>query len=281
VRQMWTPGGAMTAVVALLLVAGACGGGDSDAATEVRPFAEVQDGDLAIEPDPSDPTRAILRLTTTEPMICAVVWGEDESFGRLNNSLSMNGTGITDHDVLLPDVEPGVTYSYVIQGTTANGALYRSDIGTFSVDSPAGGTTPVPPFAQGDNLALDATVTEVSSEFSDAFAAEQAIDDDTDTEWSTAGDGDDGSITVDLGVPQRIAGIEFVTRSMADGSAITDTYTVTVDGGQPLGPFPAGTSASPRPSQVDVTGRVLRFDVETSSGGNVGAVEIRIYAPTG
>jgi hypothetical protein len=68
---------------------------------------------------------------------------------------------------------------------------------------------------------------------------------------------------------------------MADGSAVTDNYTVAVDGGQPLGPFPAGTPASPRPSQVDATGRLLRFDVEMSSGGNVGAVEIRIFAPTG
>jgi hypothetical protein len=271
----------MTAVVvAFLVVAAACGGGDGDA-TEVRPFAEVQDGDVAVGPDPSDPTRAVLRLATTEPMICAVVWGEDESFGRFNNSLAMNGTGITDHDVILPDVEPGVSYSYVLQGTTADGTLYRSDVASFTIDASDDAASPTPPFGQGDNLAIGATVAEVSSEFSDTFAAERAIDGDTGTEWSTAGDGDDGSITVDLGASQRIAGIEFVTRSMADGSAVTDSYTVAVDGGQPLGPFPAGTPASPRPSQVDATGRLLRFDVETSSGGNVGAVEIRIFAPTG
>ena len=273
--------GAMTAVVvAFLVVAAACGGGDGDA-TEVRPFAEVQDGDVAVGPDPSDPTRAVLRLATTEPMICAVVWGEHESFGRFNNSLAMNGTGITDHDVILPDVEPGVSYSYVLQGTTADGTLYRSDVASFTIDASDEAASPTPPFGQGDNLAIGATVAEVSSEFSDTFAAEWAIDGDTGTEWSTAGDGDDGSITVDLGASQRIAGIEFVTRSMADGSAVTDSYTVAVDGGQPLGPFPAGMPASLRPSQVDATGRLLRFDVETSSGGNVGAVEIRILAPTG
>jgi hypothetical protein len=171
-------------------------------------------------------------------------------------------------------------YSYVLQGTTADGTLYRSDVASFTVDGPAEAASRTPPFAQGDNLALGATVAEVSSEFSDTFAAEWAIDGDTGTEWSTAGDGDDGSITVDLGASQRIAGIEFVTRSMADGSAVTDTFTVTVDSGQPLGPYPAGTPASPRPTQLDVTGRLLRFDVETSSGGNVGAIEIRIYAPS-
>jgi hypothetical protein len=159
--------------------------------------------------------------------------------------------------------------------------LYRSDVGTFSIDGSAGDTTPPPPFAQGDNLALDATVTAVSSEFSSGFAAERAIDGDTGTEWSTAGEGDDGSLTVNPGAPQRIAGIEFVTRSMADASAVTNTYTVSADSGQPLRPFPAGPPASPRATQVDVTVRLLRFDVETSSGGNVGAIDIRIHAPPG
>ncbi|MEO5842322.1 MAG: hypothetical protein ABIU08_26495 [Acidimicrobiales bacterium] len=45
----------------------------------------------------------------------------------------MNGTGIVQHDVSLPDIEAGVTYTYVFQGTTADGTLYRSDIGTFHI----------------------------------------------------------------------------------------------------------------------------------------------------
>lgn len=273
--------GLVAALVAVLLsVATACGTGDDDSpAADVRPFAQVQDGDAAFEPDPADPSRAIFRVATTEPMICAIVWGEDESFGRFNNSLSMNGTGITDHDVVLPDVEAGVTYSYVIQGTTADGTLYRSETATFRIDQDSTGTTEPAGVARGENLALDATVTEVSSEFSDSFAAALAIDGDTDTEWATAGDGDDGHITLDLGEARPIAGIEFVTRSMADGSAITSTYTLSVDGGAPVGPYPAGTPAQPRPTEIDATGRELRFDIDSSSGGNVGAVEIRVYAP--
>jgi hypothetical protein len=66
---------------------------------------------------------------------------------------------------------------------------------------------------------------------------------------------------------------------MVDGSAITDTFTVSVDGGAPLGPFPAGTVSRPRFTAIDATGRQLRFDVATSSGGNVGAVEIRVFGP--
>ena len=44
----------------------------------------------------------------------------------------MNGTGITDHDVYLPDAIAGRTYYYVVQGTTADGTLYRSDLATFT-----------------------------------------------------------------------------------------------------------------------------------------------------
>lgn len=267
--------------VAVALSATACGGGDDDTpAAEVQPFAQVQQGEVAIGPDPAAPGRAIFRVETTEPMICAIVWGEDESFGRFNNSLSMNGTGIVDHDVVLPDVEAGETYSYVLQGTTADGTLYRSDLATFRIDPDSAPTTGEPTgVARGENLALGATVTEASSEFSDSFAAELAIDDDTATEWATADDGDDGFIVLDLGSEQQVTGIDFVTRSMADGSAVTSTYTVSVDGAAPLGPYPAGTPAQARPNEVDVTGRQLRFEVEDSSGGNVGAVEIRVYAP--
>jgi hypothetical protein len=269
---------ASLAVLMLLLVAAGCGGGDSQQATdpEVRHFSEVQAGDIVFEPDSSDHTRGVFRVETTEPMICAIVWGEDESFGRFNNSLSMNGTGVTRHDVLLPDIEPGREYRYVIQGTTADGTLYRSEVASFRIGE-AGATT-TQPTDRGPNLALDATIEDASSEFSSSFAAENAIDGDTATEWATSGDGDDGSLTIDLGGPQEIAGVEFITRSMADGSSITDTFTVTVDGGEALGPFPAGTVTDPRFAELVAAGRLLRFDVESSTGGNVGAVEVRVFA---
>jgi hypothetical protein len=264
-------------VLMLGLIAAGCGGGDAKQASdpEVRAFSEVQGGDIVFEPDPSDPARGIFRVETTEPMICAIVWGEDDSFGRFNNSLSMNGTGITRHDVLLPDIEPGREYRYVIQGTTADGVLYRSDVASFRIGE--SGTTTTMPADRGPNLALDATIADASSEFSSAFSAENAIDGDTDTEWATSGDGDEASLTIDLGGVQNIGGVEFITRSMADGSSITDTFTVTVDDGVTFGPFPAGTVADPRFAEVAVAGRRLRFDVATSSGGNVGAVEIAVF----
>lgn len=248
---------------------------DGDAAVEVLPFELVQASDMVFESDPADPTRGIFRVETTEPMICAIVWGTDGNFGRFNNSLAMNGTGIVDHDVFLPDVEPGREYRFVVQGTTADGTLYRSEVGTFSFDPDV--VAPSTSVPAGDNLALGATIADASSEFSDSFATEQAIDGDPSTEWATSGDGDDGFVVVDLGDDRRIGEVEYLTRTMADGSATTLTYTVTVDDGEPVGAFPASTAAGPEVHPLDVTGRRVRFDVESSTGGNVGASEIRLY----
>ncbi|MEO8697294.1 MAG: discoidin domain-containing protein [Acidimicrobiales bacterium] len=260
-----------------MLVMTACSDASSSGTEPVRPFDEVRASEMVFEVDSSDVSRGIFHVTTTEPMICAIVWGTDNSFGRFNNSLSMNGTGIEQHDVALPGIETGVDYKFIVQGTTADGRLYRSKVSTFRLEAPSAAPSPTVA-APGRNVAPKAKVTRVSSEFSAAFAGSKAIDDDRATEWATRGDGDNGSITLDLEVITDIKGVEFVTRSMADGSAITSTFTVSVDGAGALGPFAAGTLASPRPVAFTARGRVVRFDIATSTGGNVGAVEIRLFA---
>jgi hypothetical protein len=58
---------------------------------------------------------------------------------------------------------------------------------------------------------------------------------------------------------------------MSDGTATTETYTVTVDDTDTYGPFPVGRA------EVNFTGRIVRFDVDTSSGGNTGATEIEVF----
>jgi hypothetical protein len=65
---------------------------------------------------------------------------------------------------------------------------------------------------------------------------------------------------------------------MSDGSAITRTFAVVVDGRRRYGPFPAGNVVDQRIARVSFTGRRLRFDVVTSSGGNTGAAEIEVFA---
>jgi F5/8 type C domain len=263
--------GLLYATLAMSLAA--CSGATDSQDAEVRPFDEVQASEFVFELDPTNPSRGIFRVDTTEPMICAIVWGEDEDLGNFNNSLNMAGTGIIEHDVFLPEAEPGVEYMFVVQGTTADGTLYRSEMGTFALPEPETANTETDDRA---NLALGATVSSVSSEFNDAFAAAKAVDGDLVTEWSSAGDGDEAFITLDLGAAQEVSGFQFLTRSMTDGTAVTETYTVIVDDSETLGPFPAGSPAEPQTSDVSVTGQVFTFDVETSTGGNTGAVEIRI-----
>lgn len=257
----------------VLLALTACGASTDP---EVRPFSEVQDSPFVFEADPFG-TDGIFRVTTTEPMICAIVWGETEDFGNFNNSLAMSGTGIVEHDVVLVGAEPGVEYVFKVQGSTADGTLYESEVGTFVI--PDDGDAEPPAVPDADNLAVGATIVEASSEFSDAFAAEFAVDGDPSTEWSTDGSGDDAHLTIDLGEPVEIGGVAFVTRAMADGSAVTETFTVTVDDGDPLGPFPAGTLADAAVADVTATGQVVRFDVDTSTGGNTGAVEVQVFGP--
>jgi hypothetical protein len=266
--------------LALALVLAACGGDDAAGDSRVQPFSEIQAGELSFEVDPLDPGRGIFRVTTTEPAICSITWGETEVMGNQNNSLSMNGTGIIQHDVILPGALPGETYYFRLQGSTADGQLFQSELNTFTLpdlEGPVGGDTA----DRGDNLALGAAVVEVSSEFNASFGASRALDGDLSTEWSTRGDGDEGFVVIDLGGTLDIGGVAFVTRSMADGSAITDQFTVSVDGGEPLGPFPAGSPADPGFQAVEASGRVLRFDIASSTGGNTGAVEIQVYGPQG
>ena len=105
------------------------------------------------------------------------------------------------------------------------------------------------------------------------------MDGDLATEWSTRGDGDDGYIVIDLGSAREIAGVEFLTRTMTDGTATTSTFWVTVDDGPRLGPFAAGNPADTAYAEVAVTGQTLRFEIESSTGGNTGAIEIRVFAP--
>lgn len=264
-------------LIALGLITAACtttGSGGS-----VRPFEEVQATEMVFENDPTFPGRGIFRVETTELMICAIVWGETEALGRFNNSLDMNGTGIIDHNVFLPDAQPGVEYFYRVQGSTADGTLYESELMTFVLPEPAvgGGSETMP--EHGENLALAATVVDVSSEFSDSWAAGNAIDDDLNTEWSTAGDGDNAFITIDLGGMRDVVGVEFLTRTMTDGSATTTTFHVVVDGGERLGPFTAGNPADPRFNPAEFAGQVLRFEVDATTGGNTGAIEVRVFAP--
>ena len=229
---------------------------------DVVDFAEIQASDVAIDLDPSG-TAATITVGTTIDAACAVVYGEDETLGRLALDADMGTAAHRDHRVVLGRLEPSTTYVFRFQGSGIDGRLYRSQLYAF--------TTPEPSASAPIDLAIGATIVEVSSEFSEAFAATNAVDGDPTTEWSTKGDGGDAFITLDLGRPTDIAAVAYQTRQMGDGTAITETFTVTADGAR-YGPFPASELVP-----LELSAQVLRFDVESSTGGNTGATAIEVY----
>ncbi len=232
---------------------------DPDAVVD---FTAIEATAIALVLDPSG-TSATISVSTTIDAACAVVFGEDESFGRLATDKDMGGSAHRDHHVVLGGLRPGTTYVYRFQGSAVDGRLYRSALFTF--------TTRTPSASEPVDLAVGARIDAVSSEYSPAFAAANAVDGDPSTEWSSAGDGDAAFITLDLGRLVDVTGVAFQTRQMSDGSAVTRTFTVTADG-RTFGPFPADAVAP-----LAVSAQVLRFDVATSTGGNTGATEIEVF----
>jgi len=254
----------ISAAALAFIAAGCASGGPTN--VEVLPIEPILSSEIVITPDASA-TTANLVVDTNIPVSCAVIYGTDDSFGQIAVDSDMQGGAHEDHGPLLTGLIPDTDYVYVLQGSDANGNIYRSETLSFR-------TPPATESALGTNIAPTGTAT-ASSEFSDGFAAQAAIDGNPGTEWSTAGDGDDAWIEVELPEEQAIASVAFRTRQMNDGTAITETFTVTIDG-TVLGPFPAGDAEAV--FETAVTGSVLRFDAEQTTGGNTGATEIEIYA---
>lgn len=250
----------LIAVIAAVVTA--CGGGaGSDGPFD---FSEIAIGEPVMAPAPSG-TSATLTVATRVVAVCAVAYGETEALGHLATDQDMGGVGHAEHAAVLTGLAPDTEYFYRLNGVGPDGRVYQSELMTFRTppgDASSGGA---------GNVAIGATVVDVSSEFSAAFAAANAVDGDLATAWSSRGDGDDAFITVDLGRTVRVIAVGFETRSMIDGSAVTDTYTVTADNAT-YGPFDAGVAA------VEFTARVVRFDVEVSTGGNTGAHEVQVFA---
>jgi len=250
----------LVAVVALCLGATACGGtGGTNSSASIRPFGLVEVGKTHLQVA-ADGRSAIVQLETNPPTVCAIAYGRTESLGSIADDPDMGGTAITRHTVVLGGLTPGATYRFRLTATDAQGFVFQTRaLGTF--------TTPRSVGALGPNIAIGAKVVAVSSQWSNAYKAANAVDGNLSTEWASAGDGNRAFITIDLGREREIAGISFITREMSDGSAITRAFAVVVDGRRRYGPFPAGNLVDPRIARASFTGRRLRFDVVTSSGG--------------
>ena len=220
---------------------------------------------------------ARLNFVGTIPLACTVVFGTTNEFGNISIDLNMDGGAIIEHNPLLLNLEPDTEYVYRVQGSALDGTFYVGEIGTFR-------TLPESD-AEVENLLSPqrgAEIIAVSSNFGGqeddgVWGIMSALDGNTNTAWSSNGDGDDAWVEIELGERSQIDRVEFWTRFMTNGTAQIFTFTITTDDGETYGPFELPDPDQSYGFDVDFKASALRFDVVESSGGNTGAVEIAVY----
>lgn len=242
---------------------------------EIMPLSVVTESEVQIL-DVTD-TTARVNFVGTIPLACYLVYGTDASFGFVTNDPDMAQAAMIDHNPVLLDLEPDTEYVFRMQGIGEDGVIYVSELYTFR-------TLP-----SGDEISENllspengAAVIEVSSNFGNQpndgrWGILNAFDGNPATEWSSNGDGDAAYFIVELDGKYHIHTIEYWTRAMNDGTAITESFTVTIDSGETFGPFELEGYSDLSTFEVDFETTTLRFDVESSTGGNTGIIDIAAY----
>jgi hypothetical protein len=272
------------ALAASLLLA-ACGPQVPAAAT-VRPVDEIPGGVVGPRVLDNQATAVTIAFETGTPTVCNVAYGTDASYGAIATELMLMGASL-DHDVTITGLTPSTTYHYRLNLTDEQANLYQSQDFTFTTASVESQESPAAPGAerQIENvaaLAAGARVNGVSSNWAggdndSAFGAHKSIDGDPATAWSSAGDGDNAWIEIELPGSYDVESIGFWTRTMSNDTAQIFQFSVTTDRGESLGPFDLPSADVIHAFDVRFTARTLRFDVVRSNGGNTGAVEIEVY----
>lgn len=232
-----------------------------------------------LRPSEVTATSAVVRVATSIDVACVVVFGEDEGFGRMALDQDMGGSAHSDHFVQLRGLEPDTEYLFRIQGSDLAGNFYASRPVRFRTLPASEGS------ALGENVArsaLGARVTEVSSNFGGGdngsrWGADNALDGDGSTEWSSDGDGDDAFLTVELPQDTEVSGFGLWTRTMGSSAEI-ESFTVENERGEIFGPFELPDASGMHGFPVEANGRIFTFRVHSSSGGNTGAIEIGIFS---
>ena len=162
----------------------------------------------------SDGTSAIVHVETNPPTVCAIAYGKTASLGSIADDPNMGGTAISVHTVVLGGLSPGTTYRFRLTASDAKGTVF--------LQNPKPGEAPRPrawpataPLDQ--DVAIGAKVVAVSSQWSSAYKAANAVDGNLSTEWASNDDGDRAFIAIDLGRPRHITGLAFISREMSDG----------------------------------------------------------------
>lgn len=217
---------------------------------------------------------ATISFDSGVPTVCNAAYGTTTNYGQVATIPMLDGATL-DHALTFIDLEPDTTYHYRITVTDENGNVYQSDDFIFMTEPE--GTNEL-----GTNWLSTADVIAVSSNFggaadADTWGADSAIDGRSGSAWSSDGDGDEAFIEFELEQPVRVHTILVHTRSMPDDTAQIFTFTITNDAGETFGPFELPDASQPYSFNLDTTTQMLRFEVETSSGGNTGLIEIEAY----
>lgn len=240
------------------------------------PVDSILDAPLEVANFANDGT-ASLPITTSVPVACTIVYGTTPEFGQLSLDQDMDGGTHSDHNPLLSDLEPETTYYFRVQGVDNLGNIYLSDTMTF--------TTPPQVEVENNNLLSPENGAEIlgySSAFGgadveDTWGIASAFDGSQNSAWSSAGDGDDAYVEVQLAERALIQEVEFWTRSMSNDTAQIFEFTVTTEDGTVYGPYELPDANQAYIFEVEFEAETLRFDVVDSNGGNTGAVEIAVY----
>ena len=259
----------------LTFIIAACGTVPETTAN-IRPLEEAYAND-APEIVEVTATDAVLLFESSVPLACSVVYGTTIEYGQLSVDTDMDGGAHTDHHPVLSGLEPDTEYQYRLQGTALDGTIYTSENMTFR-------TLPVDESAEVNLASLEsgATVTDVSSNFGGAandqsWGANNALDGNRATAWSSSGDGNDAFIEMALPQAAQLTAVEVWTRSMSDGTAITLSFTITTDSGEVFGPFTLDDAEQAYKFEIDAVATTIRLDVVDSTGGNTGLVEFAVY----
>jgi hypothetical protein len=236
------------------------------------------DGPRAIE---NSGTSVVIQFTSGLPTVCNVAYGTDPSYGRLT-MMPMMGGAVRDHAVTITGLMPKTTYHYRLTLTDERARLYQSADLVFTTAAASEPEAEQPEEENVASLAAGARVIGVSSNFGgrendSSFGANNALDGQPSTEWSSNGDGDDAWLEIELAQTFDVHSVGFWTRTMSNDTAQIFRFTVTSDKGEVFGPFDLPDAAQIYFFPVQFTARTLRFDAVETNTGNTGAVEIEVY----
>jgi len=227
----------------------------------------------------------VLLFDTSVPTSCEAEFGGDKNMmDRTATDPDMEpGELALDHTIPLEDLLPNTTYYVRARATDAAGNTERSEtimFTTLDTTDPTAGMTNVASIAEGT------VVSALSSNWSNgdndsSFGIHNALDGNMSTEWSTAGDGDDAWVELDLGQERTITHFAYRSRMMLDGTSIVQSVQLIHSGGIVIGPLDTPDHTVRYVFELDepITVSTIRLEAVTTTGGNTGAKEIQLFSP--